>query len=130
MVKKIFECRRCGFCCQGESTVSLSPEERRRIADFLGLGLQEFLTQYCRQQGNRVEMKVVNGHCIFYDTKDSLCRIHPVKPFHCKRWPLHPAILESLENYQTISSTCPGFNPQASYEEICAFVRGSLENPK
>ncbi|WP_456433442.1 YkgJ family cysteine cluster protein [Thermosulfuriphilus sp.] len=126
-MKKVFECQRCGFCCQGESTVSLSPTEQERIARFLELEKRAFLERYCRLRGKRVEMKTVDGHCVFYDSRQSLCQIHPVKPYHCRRWPFHPAILESFENYQTITSTCPGFDPEASYEEVCSFVRESLQ---
>ncbi len=118
MAEKLFECKRCGFCCQGESTVSLSPEEQERIAAFLGLSLAEFLSTYTVRRGKRVEMKTMNGHCIFYDEGESLCRIHPVKPFHCRQWPLHPSILRDAESFEIIRRTCPGFAPEATWEEI------------
>ena len=121
MAEKLFECKRCGFCCQGESTVSLSPEEQERIAAFLELSLEDFLSTYTVRRGKRVEMKTVNGHCIFYDEEESLCRIHPVKPFHCRQWPLHPSILRDAESFEIIRRTCPGFAPEATWEEIKAF---------
>ncbi|HHI98069.1 MAG TPA: YkgJ family cysteine cluster protein [Thermodesulfatator atlanticus] len=115
---KVFECKRCGFCCQGESTVSLSPEEQEQIASYLGLKLEEFLEKYTVKRGRRVEMKTVAGHCIFYQEKESLCLIHPVKPFHCKQWPLHPSILKDRESFEIIRRTCPGFSPEASWEDV------------
>jgi len=118
MSEKLFECKRCGFCCQGESTVSLTPEEQARIAHFLGLSLEEFLSLYTVRRGSRVEMKTLNGHCIFYDEKESLCRIHPVKPFHCRQWPLHPSILKDPESFEIIRRTCPGFSKKATWQEI------------
>ena len=114
----IFECKRCGFCCQGESTVSLSPEEQERIASYLGLSLSDFLERYTVLRGKRVEMKTVNGHCIFYDEEESLCKIHPVKPFHCRQWPLHPSILKDPESFEIIRRTCPGFSPKATWEDV------------
>ena len=117
-MKKLFECKRCGFCCQGESTVSLSPEEQERIASYLGLELKEFLARYTVRKGKRVEMKTVAGHCIFYDEKESLCRIHPVKPFRCREWPLHPSIIRDRESFEIIRRTCPGFAKEATWEEI------------
>ncbi|OAG27076.1 YkgJ family cysteine cluster protein [Thermodesulfatator autotrophicus] len=118
MSEKIFECKRCGFCCQGESTVSLSPEEQQRIASFLGLSLKDFLKTYTVSRGSRVEMKIVNGHCIFYDEEQRLCKIHPVKPFHCRRWPLHPSIFKDKENFEIIRASCPGFNETATWEDV------------
>ncbi len=72
-------------------------------------------------KGNRTEMKVIDGHCIFYGN-DGLCKIHPVKPFHCRQWPLHPSILGDPNAYEAIKKDCPGFRDDASYEEICQLV--------
>ncbi len=114
----IFECKRCGFCCQGESTVSLTSEEQERIASYLGLSLSDFLERYTVSRGKRIEMKTVNGHCIFYDEKESLCKIHPVKPFHCRQWPLHPSILRDQDSFEIIRRSCPGFSPQATWQDV------------
>ncbi len=122
MSKPVFECKRCGFCCQGESTVSLSPEEQERIASYLGLPVSEFLARYTVKRGKRVEMKTINGHCIFYDEEKSLCKIHPVKPFHCRQWPLHPSLLRDKESFEIIRRTCPGFSPEATWEEVKRFM--------
>ena len=126
-MKKVFESKRCGFCCQGESTVSLSPEEQKRIASFLGLPLNEFLATYTVRRGKRVEMKTVSGHCIFYDEEESLCRIHPVKPFHCRQWPLHPSLLKDPESFEIIRRTCPGFAKEATWEEVKNLAQKELE---
>ncbi len=122
MSKPVFECKRCGFCCQGESTVSLSLEEQERIATYLGLPISEFLARYTVKRGKRVEMKTVNGHCIFYDEEESLCKIHPVKPFYCRQWPLHPSLLRDKESFEIIRRTCPGFSPEATWEEVKRFM--------
>ncbi len=118
MAERVFECKRCGFCCQGESTVSLSSEEQHQIASFLGLTLEDFLSTYTVKRGKRVEMKTQNGHCIFYDEEKSLCRIHPVKPQPCRQWPLHPSILKDPESFEIIRRTCPGFSEKATWEEV------------
>jgi len=122
---KLFECKRCGFCCQGESTVSLSSQEQENIARYLGLSLQEFLTRYTIKKDKRVEMKTINGHCIFYDEEKSLCKIHSVKPSACRQWPLHPSILRDPESFEIIRRTCPGFSPQATWKDIVAFLKKS-----
>ena len=67
---KIFKCKNCGFCCQGESTISLSPEEISRIAKYLNLSEEEFQKLYTVKKGKyRIEMKTKDGYCIFFDKK-------------------------------------------------------------
>ncbi|AEH46047.1 protein of unknown function UPF0153 [Thermodesulfatator indicus DSM 15286] len=123
MSKKLFECKRCGFCCQGESTVSLSSDEQKSIAAFLGLSISRFLEHYTVNKGSHIEMKIVNGHCIFYDEKNKLCQIHPVKPFRCRQWPLHPSILKDKDSFEIIRASCPGFAKEATWEEIKTLVK-------
>ncbi len=120
--KAVFTCKCCGHCCHGESTVSMSPDEQKRIAGYLSLSLGDFLDKFCVRKGRRVEMRVVDGHCIFYGD-DGLCTIHPVKPFHCRRWPLHPSILNDSAAWEAIRRDCPGFSEQATYEQVCNLIR-------
>ena len=104
-----FVCKRCGFCCKGESTVSLSEKEIQRIAEYLGLLREEFLEKYTVKKGEkRIEMKVKEGYCIFYDRVKRLCRIHPVKPEKCKEWPLVSALFRDEENFLIIKESCLG----------------------
>lgn len=115
---KRFVCKRCGNCCKGESTVSLSPEERDRIAEFLGLPLEEFLERFAEPRGgNRVEMKTKDGYCIFYNSQKGLCSIHPVKPEKCKEWPFPEIIFTDEENFQIIKSSCKGLE-KFSFSDI------------
>jgi len=120
-VRPVFECAQCGHCCHGVATVSLTPEEQTRVAEFLGLTKEELFQKYLIYNGNRVEMKIVDGHCIFYG-KDNLCKIHPVKPFHCRRWPLHPSILNDENAWLAIKADCPGFRKDATYEEVVTLI--------
>ncbi|WP_258539222.1 YkgJ family cysteine cluster protein [Dissulfurirhabdus thermomarina] len=121
-MKAVFECCCCGHCCHGESTVSLTPGEQAAMARFLGMETGAFLAAYCVERPGRVEMRVVDGHCVFYGD-DGLCRVHPVKPSHCRRWPLHPSILGDRGAWEAIRADCPGFDPDATYEEVCEQVR-------
>ncbi len=92
------------------------------MAIFLDLDLADFLRKFCVKKGNRIEMKIVNGHCIFYGD-DGLCKIHEVKPFECRRWPLHPSILKDQKAWDAIRADCPGFDEDACYEDVCELVR-------
>jgi len=123
--KEIFECKMCGHCCHGSATVSVSKKEQEKIATFLGIELEELIEKYLLPKKGYTQMKIKDGHCIFYG-EDGLCKIHPVKPFHCRRWPLHPSILDSEMAWLAIKADCPGFKKDATYDEVKEFVRKSL----
>jgi hypothetical protein len=115
----------CGHCCCGEGTVSLSEEEQIRIASYLGMEPADFLQKLCVQKGKRIEMRIKDGHCVFLG-QENLCAIHPVKPFHCRQWPLHPGILNDPNAWEAIKSDCPGFDSAATYEMACDLVRSNV----
>ncbi len=121
----VYECKCCGHCCHGQATVSVSEQEQARMAEFLGLALSDLIDRYLNVKEHCTEMKIVDGHCIFYGD-DGLCMVHPVKPFHCRRWPLHPSILGDEAAWKAIRRDCPGFREDVSYEEVCDFVRNNL----
>lgn len=121
----VFECKCCGHCCHGKATVSVSAREQGAIADFLGLSLEDLVSRYLNPKKECTEMKIRDGHCIFYGN-DGLCMIHPVKPFHCRRWPLHPSILQDEAAWKAIRRDCAGFREDASYEQVCALVEERL----
>ena len=123
---KVFECRCCGHCCHGEATVSVTEEEQEAIAAFLNLSRAELTDMYLLAKAHCTEMKVIDGHCIFYG-KDGLCAIHPVKPFHCRRWPLHPSILADEAAWKAIRADCPGFREDATYEEVCSLIMEKMD---
>ncbi|NPA39219.1 MAG: YkgJ family cysteine cluster protein [Thermodesulfobacteria bacterium] len=115
---KDFKCKRCGECCKGESTISLSEEDIKNIASYLGLSEKEFLFQYTvKKFPNRIEMKVKDGHCIFFDPKTKMCKIHPVKPKMCKNWPLIPAIINDKTNFEIVKNFCKGLR-ELSWEDL------------
>jgi Fe-S-cluster containining protein len=111
----IFICQQCGYCCQGETTVSLDENDQKRMIRHLGMKREDVARKYWRQTGNTIQMKTVDGHCIFYDHG---CTVHAGKPWRCTQWPLHPSMLESEENFKIIRESCPGINRELSYEEF------------
>ena len=115
-ISDIFVCQQCGYCCQGETTVSLDENDQKRMVDHLGMSREEVRRKYWRQTGNTIQMKTVDGHCIFYDNG---CTIHQGKPWRCTQWPLHPSMLDDRENYEIIKESCPGISRELSYEEFC-----------
>ena len=115
-IPDIFICQQCGYCCQGETTVSLDANDQKRMIQHLDMVREEVARKYWRQNGNTVQMKTVDGHCIFYDKG---CTIHAGKPWRCTQWPLHPSMLETQENFEIIKESCPGINKKLSYEDFC-----------
>ena len=123
-MKQIFECQRCGYCCQGKTTVSLDENDRRRMVEALGLSEEEVREKYWRVTGNVTQMKIVDGHCIFYNNG---CTVHAGRPWRCAQWPLHPSLLTDENNFITIKQSCPGMNQQISYAEFCRILRSIME---
>lgn len=116
--KKIFECKKCGCCCAGESTISITQEDIANLAKFLGITEEEFLKKYAVfKHPNRIEMKTKDGFCIFFDKESRLCTVHPAKPKRCREWPLIPIIFKDKENFEIIKSFCLGLK-DFSWEEI------------
>lgn len=70
--------------------------------------------------GKVVQMKIVDGHCIFYNEG---CSVHKGRPWRCAQWPLHPSILGDENNYKTIAESCPGIQRDISYTEFCDILR-------
>jgi hypothetical protein len=71
-----------------------------------------------------VQMKTVDGHCIFYAEG---CTVHPGRPWRCAQWPLHPSILSDENNFKTIADSCPGIKRGLGYDEFCRIFRELLE---
>ncbi len=112
---EIFRCTQCGFCCHGETTVSLDDDDQRRMIAALEKPGDEVAAKYWRITGSIVQMKTVQGHCIFYDDG---CTVYHGRPWRCKQWPLVPALLEDENNFLIIRESCPGINKELSYEEF------------
>jgi hypothetical protein len=122
-IDRIFSCTRCGFCCQGETTVSLDGNDQLEMARCLGLDVEEVRSRYWRVTGNVVQMRTVDGHCIFYSEG---CSVHAGRPWRCRQWPLHPSILDDELNFRIIAESCPGIRAEIGYVEFCRILRRIL----
>ncbi|MDR3090006.1 MAG: YkgJ family cysteine cluster protein [Desulfobulbaceae bacterium] len=119
LIGQIFVCARCGFCCHGETTVSLNEDDQRRMRDFFCLTTAEMREDYWRVTGRETQMRIKDGHCIFY--RDG-CRAHAARPWRCAQWPLHPAILLDETNFTAIAASCPGIRKNIGYERFRAIL--------
>ena len=123
-VAEIFSCTRCGYCCHGETTVSLDESDQRRMIKALDSSEEEVQRRYWRRTGKTVQMKTIDGHCIFY--KDG-CTVHKGRPWRCGQWPLHPSILSDENNFHTIADSCPGIKKDIGYEKFCQILKKLMD---
>ncbi|WP_446009972.1 YkgJ family cysteine cluster protein [Candidatus Electrothrix sp.] len=122
----IFTCTRCGYCCQGDTTVSLDTDDQQRMISKLGLTRQQVEEEYWQINGPVVQMKTVDNHCIFYQ-QGTGCSVHEARPWRCGQWPLHPSMLDEETNFYTIRESCPGLNQELNWEEFSRIFKQLLE---
>jgi hypothetical protein len=104
--RPLFECRQCGDCCRGYGGTYVTPADIRRIAAHIGTDPESFKRRYCQMSNGRpVLAQAENGYCVFHQKR---CRIHPVKPRMCRRWPFIDAVLEDIGNWKIMGASCPG----------------------
>lgn len=126
-VSMIFVCQRCGTCCHGHTTVSLDKDDQLRMVRALALPEPVVRQSFWRITGNTVQMKTIDGHCIFYDQG---CKVHAGRPWRCGQWPLHPSILTDENNYRTIAESCPGINKNLPYRQFCDILQELLRDTR
>ena len=124
-VSEIFSCTRCGYCCHGETTVSLDETDQQRMIASLAMNRGNVREQYWRISGTSVQMKIVDGHCIFFDDG---CSVHEGRPWRCAQWPLHPSILADENNFVTISESCPGIKKEIGYKRFCEVLSEIMQD--
>ena len=122
---EIFCCRQCGHCCQGETTVSLNNEDQERLINYLRKPRQEVFDKFLRVTDGVVQMKTVDGHCIFFTNQG--CSVHTGKPWRCRQWPLHDSILADEGNFTAIMDSCPGIKGEMGYDAFCKKFRKYLQ---
>ncbi|MBL8747336.1 MAG: YkgJ family cysteine cluster protein [Phycisphaerae bacterium] len=117
-----FECTQCGRCCSGApGYVLFTSEEAERIAERLGVSVQEFLDRYTTHLKMPVsgrsrtfkEIESEHGNdCIFLDRATqpgkTLCAIHDLRPAQCRTFPFWPEHVESPRSWQRLSRECEG----------------------
>jgi Fe-S-cluster containining protein len=120
----LFRCTLCGDCCRGYGGTYVSPEDIAAIAEFLATDPAVFVDRFCRISGGRYLLaQGADGYCIFWDT---VCRIHPVKPRMCRRWPFIESVVTDVSNWRIMASSCPGMRRDIDLDRVCACVRQIL----
>lgn len=84
-----YQCQRCGNCCRWPGFVRLADGEADRIAEFLGIGVRDFIGESTELLAGRDALGIKSlptGECLFLDGKN-VCRIQAVKPRQCEGFP-------------------------------------------
>ena len=67
MNKPAFDCKRCGHCCHGEGGIVLTAGDRERLAEHLGLAVEEMLERYAERAGDKLRLRIgADGFCVFF----------------------------------------------------------------
>ena len=86
-----FICVRCGNCCRWSGCVKVTDAEVDAIAAFLGIPAEEFLERWTELMPDRQGLTLIekaDGSCVFLEEGEPAgCRIDPVKPEQCRRFP-------------------------------------------
>jgi Fe-S-cluster containining protein len=80
------DCPECQECCEREAGWFM-PDEIATAAEFLGISEREFVADYLEEHlfngAVVLSPKMRKGGCLFLEK--GLCRIHPVKPYECRK---------------------------------------------
>jgi len=83
-----YVCQRCTACCKWPGDVKVTAEEVDRIAQFMGMAVDDFIDQFTRLRTKRNGLSIIekpNHECVMLE--DGGCKINAVKPQQCRDFP-------------------------------------------
>lgn len=106
-----FQCQGSGKCCTSHGEfgfVFLTPEDRRRIAQHLGISTAEFTRKHCARRNGAFHLKedLERPDCEFLKGKS--CGIYEARPTQCRTWPFWPEVMNAKAWKKEVVSFCPG----------------------
>lgn len=126
--KYVFECQKCGQCCEKKDSVAISITDLERWNKDVTLpSLYPFLTieakngdyfQISLKKPDSKEGKIEQG-CPLYDAENKICNIYFSMPLSCKSFPLG----YDGERYFLKDKNCPGIGKGKMSEETLKEVR-------
>lgn len=115
MTETVFDCRMCGHCCQGQGGIIASASEQKRLADYLGISVEELRATYTVSQGVKTVLKSrEDGFCVFFDPEKA-CTVHPAKPDVCRAWPFFRGNLVDDTSWELAQDYCPGIRKESGH---------------
>ncbi len=109
-----------GHCCWGAGSVYIFPDDIARLAEFLKMGIDEFLDKHVdiiesppihiKYDGKipQLMFKEVGekAACHFQDEK-GLCTVHLARPFQCSGYPFWRMNTKNKEAWEKLAAHCP-----------------------
>jgi Fe-S-cluster containining protein len=94
-----FDCTKCGACCSWEGAVYLVPDDIKRLTEFQGGNLPDFINKHVTKLQGRDILKNKSGtkDCTFLDGNRT-CSVWDARPKQCDEFPIK------------FDSRCPGFH--------------------
>ena len=111
-----FECQQCGGCCGGfPGFVWVSEEEAEKIAEHLGMSIEDFYAEKTRRVMGKYTFKEVGNYdCIMLENGG--CSIYELRPIQCRTFPFWEENLESREDWDAAARHCPGMNKGKTHD--------------
>lgn len=104
-----FECTGCGECCKsrgGYGYIYVTLEERRRLAEHLGLKTRVFTNKHCEKTDGLFHLRDPASNCEFL--KGSRCTVYKARPQQCRTWPFWPENMSAKVWEGEVKRDCPG----------------------
>ena len=111
-----FKCQGTGRCCKSEKVdgyVYLTLEDRRKVANHLGLSTQKFTKRYVTKTNNKFHFKQINPHCPFLEQNH--CSIYDARPIQCRTWPFWPENMKKHTWEKEVKKVCSGIGKGKLY---------------
>jgi Fe-S-cluster containining protein len=130
-----FECQGSGKCCTSHGEfgfVFLTPQDRKRFADHLGMRVSDFTRKYCEKTGGVWHLKEdpKNPDCLFL--KNKRCGVYEARPTQCRTWPFWPEVMNAKAWASEVKAFCPGVGKGRviSGQEIAQTLQEQIDSEK
>lgn len=128
-----FQCQGSGKCCASRGQygfVYLTREDRKNMAEVLGLSLSDFTRIHCGKTDGYYHLKddPDSPDCRFLD--GTKCAVYEGRPTQCRTWPFWPEIMGAKAWAREVTAFCPGVGkgPVIPPEQIRSAVREQRES--
>lgn len=119
-MSRIFECKKCGQCCEGKGGIVLSARDLARLAAFLGQSETFVRDEYAEFSNGKLKIKCSDdGFCIFFKIGTG-CAVHPGKPDICRAWPFFRGNLIDPYSFEMARDFCPGIDREVSFAQFAS----------
>ena len=121
------KCEDCGKCCL-ETEMILSRIDIDIITKNVtnDLKKQNFTIE---NEYGQMQLRNIDGHCVFFDDQSKLCKIYERRPTGCKFYPL---IFDFQEKTCILDSDCPRtqlfYQDKVKFNKSCKNLKKFLKN--